>query len=47
MAEQHVFIGVITQEEAKEIESMIECLNGLTELMLILTDEKLTKKINE
>ena len=47
MAEQHVFIGVITQEEAKEIEPMIERLNGLTELSLIVTDEKLTKKINE
>ena len=47
MAEQHVFIGVITPEEANEIEPMIERLNGLTELSLIVTDEELTKKINE
>lgn len=47
MAEQHVFIGVITPEEAKGIEPIIERLNGLTELSLIVTDEELTKKINE
>ena len=40
-------IGKINQSEAESIEPVVERLNGLEELLMIVTDKKLSMKVED
>lgn len=47
MEKTRKLIGKISQSEAEEIEPVVERLNGLEELLMIVTDKELSKKVEK
>ncbi|MCR5818776.1 MAG: CXXX repeat peptide modification system protein [Prevotella sp.] len=46
MAEQRIYTGLLAPEEVRQIEPLIERLNGLQELSLIVSDDEMARKIH-
>lgn len=47
MEKNRIYLGQVSDSEANEIEMTIERLNGLEELMLIVTEHALKRKITK
>ena len=47
MEKTRILIGKVSQSEAEDIEPVVERLNGLEELLMIVTDKELSMKIEK
>ena len=47
MEENRIYLGQVSDSEANEIEVTIERLNGLEELLLIVTEDALKRRITD